>query len=103
MPHDANIKIFAVFNVFHSYARRSIMLARAHALQRVNVAPLAMLDHAHAPSHVNNLYVYLQIQIYNEDRIRSWSWETSSTLFLVEIEPNRPVPTRKEPNFTKVF
>ena len=80
MPHDANIKIFAVFKVFHSYARRSLMLGRAHALQRVNVAPLAMLDHAHAPSHVNISYaylnVYLQIQIYNEDR--SWSWQTSS-------------------------
>ena len=51
-----------------------IMLGRAHALQRVNVAPLAMLHHAHAPSHVNisyaYLYVYLEIQIYNEDK--SW-------------------------------
>ena len=47
------------------------MLARAHALQHVNVVPL---DHAHAPSHVNNsyayLYVNLEIQIYNEDK--SW-------------------------------
>ena len=37
----------------------------------MNVAPLAILDHAHAPSHVNisyaYLYVYLEIQIYNED------------------------------------
>jgi len=56
------------------------MLARAHALQRVNVAPLAMLHHAHAPSYVNISYaylsVYLEILIYNEDK--GWSWETSS-------------------------
>ena len=47
------------------------MLGRAHALQRVNVAPLGMLNHAHAPSHVNISYaylsVYLEILIYKED------------------------------------
>ena len=47
------------------------MLGRAHALQRVNGAPL---DHAHSPSHVNTSYAYLYVnlenQTYNEDK--SW-------------------------------
>ena len=55
----------------HSYARKSTMLGRAHALQRVNVASL---DHADAPSHVNISYAYLYVnlenQTYNEDK--SW-------------------------------
>ena len=51
------------------------MLGRVHALQRVNVALLAMLHYAHVPSHVNISYaylsVYLEILIYNEDK--GWS------------------------------
>ena len=74
MPNDANKRYLP-----SSRLRRSILLDRAHVLQRVNVAPLAMLHHAHAPSHVNisyaYLFVYLQIQIYNEDK--RWSGETS--------------------------
>ena len=98
MPNDANKRYLP-----SSRLRRSILLDRAHVLQRVNVAPLAMLHHAHAPSHVNisyaYLFVYLQIQIYNEDK--RWSGETSCISSQWRI--NRTDPTRKESNFMKVF
>ena len=62
--------IFAVFNVFQSKARRATIFGRAHALQRVNVAPPCKIIIARNISYAY-LYVYLDIQIYNEDK--SWS------------------------------
>lgn len=93
------------------------MLGRAHALQRVNGAPL---DHAHSPSHVNTSYAYLYVNLENQTYKLTMKIKVGAKklllcqgshcglffyvasyvvpyLFLVEIGPNRTEPTRLDP------